>query len=164
MINEKLGNFIKEQREKNGISQRELARNINVNNKTIHNIEKGLINKVSFDILIKISQQLDINLKELLKLSNYSEKEMDDLFKIVYNYFNDELLLIEDFKEEEILQYTVVEDDMRYIDITKVLNAFKNNEIDEIKAVKLIAACKTIPYGNKEVYVTEKGNIEIGNE
>ena len=164
MINEKLGNFIKEQREKNGISQRELARNINVNNKTIDNIEKGLINKVSFDILIKISQQLDINLKELLKLSNYSEKEMDDLFKIVYNYFNDELLLIEDFKEEEILQYTVVEDDMRYIDITKVLNAFKNNEIDEIKAVKLIAACKTIPYGNKEVYVTEKGNIEIGNE
>lgn len=164
MINEKLGNFIKEQREKNGISQRELARNINVNNKTIHNIEKGLINKVSFDILIKISQQLDINLKELLKLSNYSEKEMEDLFKIVYNYFNDELLLIEDFKEEEILQYTVVEDDMRYIDITKVLNAFKNNEIDEIKAVKLIAACKTIPYGNKEVYVTEKGNIEIGNE
>ena len=41
---------------------------------------------------------------------------------------------------------------------------FPNNEIDEIKAVKLIAACKTIPYGNKEVYVTEKGNIEIGNE
>lgn len=47
------------------------------------------------------------------------------------------------------------------ISFSKVLNAFKNNEIDEIKAVKLIAACKTIPYGNKEVYVTEKGNIEI---
>lgn len=76
MENMELSKIVKEQREKIGISQRELARRINVNNKTIHNIETGVIKKTNFLILMKLSNELKINLYTLAITAGYDKKEI----------------------------------------------------------------------------------------
>lgn len=76
MENMELSKIVKEQREKIGISQRELARRINVNNKTIYNIENGEIKKPNFLILMKLSNELKLNLYTLVLTAGYDKKEI----------------------------------------------------------------------------------------
>lgn len=160
-MNKDLGNYIKENREKIGISQRELARRINISNKSINNIEKGLVNEVSLHILIDLANELKLNLEKLLRLNNYSNDEINEIFNIrtpyytenfLVNYFNDPI---------EINEYTTEDYDMDFIDIVKVLDAYKHNKIDKEKAVALITACKPIIKDNKIIYITQNGDIEI---
>lgn len=158
-----LGELIKFNRENMGISQRELARRINVDNATISKIEKGIINKVAFDILINLSQELKINIRYLLELSNYSYDEIENLMDFSYNEYDDVMLILEGFDEDDVSKYIITDtnDGIRHIDITKVLSAFKNGYIDEKKAMILIAACKPKIYNNKIIYVTQNGDVEI---
>lgn len=161
-MNKELGNYIKETREELGISQREFARRINLDSGTMSRIENGLINKVSFDILLKLANEFKFDFKKLLKLSNYTDDEISNMLLLIHNEYDEWLLKLEDIDEDEYLEYTTIEDGARYIDITKVLWAFKNNKIDEKKAVLLITACKPIEYiDNKIIYPTENGDITI---
>ena len=57
---------IKEIREEKGISQYRLAQLTGINRSTINRYENGLIQKVSFDNLIKICNALGVDVKEII--------------------------------------------------------------------------------------------------
>ena len=61
-----IGNKIKEIREEKGISQYRLAQLTGINRSTINRYEKGLIQRVSFDNLLKICEALEIDIKEII--------------------------------------------------------------------------------------------------
>ena len=61
-----IGNKIKEIREEKGISQYRLAQLTGINRSTINRYENGLIQKVSFDNLLKICEALEIDIKEII--------------------------------------------------------------------------------------------------
>jgi len=66
-----LKRLIVDGREKKNYSQRELARRIGVSNTSIHDLESGEIQKPGIEILINISQELDISIELLLKAAGY---------------------------------------------------------------------------------------------
>lgn len=72
-----LGELIKKQREKLGISQRELSRQTGVDNNTIAKLEKGMRKKPNTLALKKIAYILNIDLKKILKLAGYSPEDID---------------------------------------------------------------------------------------
>ena len=61
-----IGNKIKEIREEKGISQYRLAQLTGINRSTINRYEKGLIQKVSFDNLLKICEALEVDIKNII--------------------------------------------------------------------------------------------------
>lgn len=154
-MNKNLGNFIKNEREKLGISQRELARRINVDGATISRIENNLFKKVSVDILIGLSNQLNVDLQTLLKLNNYSIEEIENIFQMGYSNYND-ILLLENLDIEDISKFTTYKYHSKNIDLLKVGNAFKNNEINDEEFITLIASFRPIAMPDREIYVTEK--------
>ena len=121
----KLGDYIKENREKKGLSQRELARRINANNAVIARIENGETKKPSFQLLINISNELKVGLYNLLKLANYTEEEIDKLGYI-------ELMQFEGVKDKQIVEDYILYDydGNEEFDVIKILQAYKNNIID----------------------------------
>lgn len=68
-----LKNLIVSRRELKNYSQRQLARRIGISNAAISDLEGGLIQKPSVEILIKISEELDVSISELLKTSGYGK-------------------------------------------------------------------------------------------
>lgn len=72
-----LGELIKKQREKLGISQRELSRQTGVDNNTIAKLEKGTRKKPNTLALKKIAYILNIDFKKILKLAGYSPEDID---------------------------------------------------------------------------------------
>ena len=87
-MNEKLGKLIKDSREAKGISQRELARIVDVDNAAISRIEKGLVAKPNYLLLMRIAVELNINIVDLVSLANYSMEEAQTLglFGICANF------------------------------------------------------------------------------
>jgi transcriptional regulator with XRE-family HTH domain len=61
-----IGNKIKEVREEKGISQYRLAQLTGINRSTINRYENGLIQKVSFDNLLKICEALEVDIKNII--------------------------------------------------------------------------------------------------
>lgn len=55
------------------ISQRELSRKIGISHASVNDLEKGRIQKPSMEILISISEELDISISELLKVAGYEK-------------------------------------------------------------------------------------------
>lgn len=68
-----LKNLIVSGRELKNYSQRKLARRIGLSNATISDLERGEIQKPSVEILIKISEELDISISKLLKTAGYGK-------------------------------------------------------------------------------------------
>lgn len=62
----KLGEVIVEYRNKNNISQNELAKRINVPNSTILRLENGHMTNPTLRILIALSEELEITIDELI--------------------------------------------------------------------------------------------------
>ncbi len=75
--NNKLGELIKGKREKLGISQRELARQVNMDCAEVSRIEAGKRQKPNILYLKGISELLNISLVELMKLACYSDHEIN---------------------------------------------------------------------------------------
>ena len=61
-----IGKKIKEIREEKGISQYRLAQLTGINRSTINRYENGLIQKVSFDNLLKICEALEVDIKNII--------------------------------------------------------------------------------------------------
>lgn len=76
MVKQSLAEVIKEARENKGISQRELARRTGADNSSLAKLEKGLIAKPSELLLRKISNILNIDEEELLRLAGYNEEDI----------------------------------------------------------------------------------------
>jgi len=68
-----LKNLIIAGRELKNVSQRELARRLGLSNTTINDLERGNIQKPSVEILINISEELDISINMLLKAAGYGK-------------------------------------------------------------------------------------------
>ncbi len=68
-----LKNLIENGRRIKKISQRELSRKIGISHVSVNDLEKGRIQKPSIEILINISEELDISINELLKAAGYEK-------------------------------------------------------------------------------------------
>ena len=68
-----LTNLIKTGREKKKISQRELARRIGLSNTSLNDLEKGKVQKPDIEILVKIAEELDLSLREMLIIAGYEK-------------------------------------------------------------------------------------------
>ncbi len=55
------------------ISQRELSRRIGVSNTSINDLERGRIQKPSIEMLMNISEELDISIIKLLNAAGYEK-------------------------------------------------------------------------------------------
>lgn len=148
MKNETLSEVIKKAREKKGISQRELARQINVDNSTIAKIEKGKIKQPSEFVLMKIAKYFDLDAKDLLILAGYKEIEINNLNifteKNVLNYFDTAPL----YEVKQLLDY-----------LNKEIKATKNLKfLMEIYNVKNLD--KMTQFTKKEIKRLKKDWIE----
>jgi len=134
-----LGEMIKEAREKKGLSQRQLAKNMNIDNGEISRIEKGKRKQPSFYTLKKLYNELNIDIVELMKAAEYKEEAI----KILTQY-----------KDEEIREYPKeqwTEEDMHIhslqqaltVDLNKVIKQFIKGELDE-KQLKHYISRKTL--------------------
>ena len=137
-----LAKIIIESREKEKLSQRELARRIDIDNAYISRIEKGEIKKPSIIILMKLSKELKINFINLLFMT-YTSDEINAIG--VFNNINDVFNFVDD---ETIEKVTIIdENDNKRISIVKMLEKYKKNEIDTNKFLGLLS-CIT----NKNFY------------
>ena len=75
-----LGDKIKELREENRLSIRELGRRTDVTGMHISNLEKGKIN-ASPELVVKIAKELDANPDELLHLADRVDPEVVDVIQ-----------------------------------------------------------------------------------
>lgn len=132
---EKLNEIIKENREKKRISQRELARRINVDNAFISRIEKGIIKKPNIVILTKLSKELDINMYDILEKANYNEEEIK-----LYNIFNNISFFFDIEGEEKKNNVSIIDkNNNQIISIIKVLEEFKKNNLTLKEALGLLS-------------------------
>ena len=134
-MNNELAKIIIEYREKNKISQRELAKRLEVDNAYITRIEKGVIKKVSINLLYKISQELKINFFDLLIISKYSTEELEmngmlNNINDIYKFVNGDLIERYSIKDEY---------DNKRISVIKILNGYKKEEISEKETLGLLS-------------------------
>lgn len=120
----KFSDIIKDGREKLGISQRELARRINIDNSYISRIEKGQ-EKPSINFILKISKELNLDSIQLI-LMNYSQEEINSIEAI--NPIND----IFHFINEDVKEKMKIKDENNNdrISLIKILEAYQNKELD----------------------------------
>lgn len=152
---ENLSELIKESRNSKNISQRELARRINVNNAVIARIESGETKKPSFQLLKVLSEELKISLYRLLKTACYTDEEIQSLGYIEFVEFKGIC------GTEVIEDYMIKNDDGDYIiDIIKILNGYRDNKIDINALFGLICAAT----GGIDLtrYVPEEFKIKYG--
>lgn len=126
MKNINLSDYLKDVRIKNNLSQRELARRAGVDNAMISRIEKGTIKKPSYKILKQISEVLNINIIELLKIAKYNNKELQAL-GLISEYWG--------IKGINIMEDYLLDNNNNYdIDLIKVFEGYKKGKmkIDEL--------------------------------
>jgi len=158
----KLSELIKSEREKMQYSQRELAKRIKIDNATISRIENGTIKKPNIDILIKLSNELKLDINVLFDLSGYNSQEIFNIFQSENNiyYRNNSLLYV---GEEKVQKCISKNEEFAYIDIRKVLNNYKHGILNEKETIILIHNCEIIELSNenKITYLSKEGNIDI---
>lgn len=81
-MDNELGKYIAEAREKKGISQRDLAKNIKVSNASVARIENGTVVSPDPVILRKIAEVLEVDYNYLLVLNKTIDDAGDDIREI----------------------------------------------------------------------------------
>ena len=160
-MNTELAILIKETRTKKSLSQRELAKKINVDNATISRIENGSIKKPSIDILIKLSTELNIDTNILLNMCEYNIQEILKLIKP--NQIGYDISAISFINKDTLEEYLSLDRGVEYIDVLKVLNGFKNEKLTIEETIGLILCCKPFEIDGKLLYHSENKDIEIDN-
>ena len=143
--NNSLGTFIKSERERKGLSQRELSRRANMDCSELSRIESGQRLKPNVLYLKSIADILDLSMVDLMKLAGYSDTDINfgkDLFNKRSNkdYENQ-------IKSHEQFYYDILDEleNRRKIDF-----AIKGGIADLIDKIKLaIVENKEIP--NNEI-------------
>lgn len=118
--------IIKAKRLEKNISQREIARRINVDNATILKIENGKTKKPNIKLIFNICNQLEMKddeIFEILDLYEYDLKEMLEI-GIIANYTTIKGL-------EKLSKYlNRINENIRVIDIIKVFEDYKKGKLD----------------------------------
>lgn len=92
MNQNKIGEFLKELRKEKGLTQEQLAENLNVSRRTVSRWETGN-NLPDLDVLIEMADYYEVDLRELLDGERKSEemnKEMEETVLKVADYSNEE--------------------------------------------------------------------------
>lgn len=126
-----LSDLIKEKRNKLNISQRELAKKINVDNSLISRIESGEVQKPNLFILFNLSETLDISIVKLLKACNYEGFDVE----LLNNLQDFEFL---GSSEKLYKRYCNSKNE---IDLNKVVDDYKQNKIGELEAFSIFYKC-----------------------
>ena len=95
-INMTLAEYIKEQREAKGLSQRELANASKISNSEISRIERGIRKNVSPDHLKLLAQALDVPAEEMLPFAGKL------LFEVSSSVNNSKVIYVDDLSAKEI--------------------------------------------------------------
>lgn len=140
----KLANVIKEARIKKGLSIRKLAEKINVDYSGLSKIEKGLVKKPGFIIIRRLSNELELNEIKLMKIAGYSETELASILNKKISAYKG----MEDSKS--IAKF---KNDNNEIDIIKVLNGFKKDNLSIGEVIALIMCRIDVPL---DEYLTEE--------
>lgn len=130
----KLVEKIKEYRQKNEISQRELARRLNIDSAYMTRIENNKIDKISIKLLNKICNELQLNfLQELIDMYNSDEINLLNVFQNINDVYNF-------IDKKTIKKYSIIdENENERLSIINVLNGYKNNEIDENQMIGILS-------------------------
>ena len=151
-----LAEIIIENREKNKMSQRELARKINLNNAYLSRIENGEIKQPSVNIIMKISNELKLDTLELLFMT-YSKEEIE-IMGVLGNNINDVYHFV---SEEELKNISITDKNENIrISIIKMLDQYKKGNIDERIVLGILS---TITNKNFYNYLTEEELKKIKN-
>lgn len=167
MENKSLASVISNAREKIGISQRELSRRTGIDNNTVAKIEKGERKKPNTLSLIKLSKELDIDLKLLLELSGYA-KEDAIMFENLIKDNPNNIISINKTTEKEVEelneQIKKVEDNIKSIKYSMKHHtdpAFKNMSKEDIKFFD--KQYKELLEMNEEILKAYKKRLEVFN-
>ncbi len=150
----KIAKIIIKKRQELGISQRELARRLNIDSAYMSRIEQGKIKKISIKLLIDISDKLKIDFIDLLFMS-YSHEEIE-----ILGIFHD-LNEAYNFVSDEIVDKVVIidENNNSRISLLKILELYKDNKLNTKNTIGLLS-CLT----NKNLFnwltQAEKKEIE----
>ena len=117
-----------------GISQRELARMTGIDNAEISRIEKGKRKKPGILILKNLSEVLNIDLRYLMKLSEYTQQEIDTFTKIEKSNEKNTPL-----NWGPIIKYSKVFENYRRIDIIELIRGFKKGSVSEYEFIQLLS-------------------------
>ena len=165
MENKSLASVISSAREKIGISQRELSRRTGIDNNTVAKIEKGERKKPNTLSLIKLSKELDIDLKLLLELSGYT-KEDAIMFENLIKDNPNNIISINKTTEKEVEelneQIKKVEDNIKSIKYSMKHHtdpAFKNMSKENIKFFD--KQYKELLEMNEEILKVYKRRLEV---
>ena len=130
-----LNEIIIEERKKLGISIRELARRLDIDNAYLSKIESGKIKKPSIKLLADISDELNISFFQLL-ISCYNLEELEML-----NITNADINLGNNLIDEKLLNkmYFIDENGNKRISLKKTLNYYKDNKINEKETIGILS-------------------------
>lgn len=159
MQKKELANVIREARENKGISQRELARQIGVDNSSIAKIEKGHINKPTELVLKKIAKCLDINILELLKLADYDDNDIQFITsqteKNIMSYFDSAPL----YEVHQMIDY--LEKELK--STTNLRNAMVHSNLDNIDTLANLDKKEKKKLIEDWNYQVQEHNFKISN-
>ena len=165
MENKSLASVISSAREKIGISQRELSRRTGIDNNTVAKIEKGERKKPNTLSLIKLSKELNIDLKLLLELSGY-RKEDAIMFENLIKDNPNNIISINKTTEKEVEelneQIKKVEENIKSIKYSMKHHtdlAFKNMSEEDIKFFD--KQYKELLEMNEEILKAYKRRLEV---
>lgn len=165
MDNKTLASVISSAREKIGISQRELSRRTGIDNNTVAKIEKGERKKPNTLSLIKLSKELNIDLKLLLELSGYT-KEDAIMFENLIKDNPNNIISINKTTEKEVEelneQIKKVEENIKSIKYSMKNHtdpAFKNMSEEDIKFFD--KQYKELLEMNEEILKAYKRRLEV---
>ena len=165
MDNKSLASVISSARDKLGISQRELSRRTGIDNNTVAKIEKGERKKPNTLSLIKLSKELNIDLKLLLELSGYT-KEDAIMFENLIKDNPNNIISINKTTEKEVEelneQIKKVEENIKSIKYSMKHHtdpAFKNMSKEDIKFFD--KQYKELLEMNEEILKAYKRRLEV---
>lgn len=136
----KISEILKYIRKKEQLSQRELAKKLDVSNALISRIEDESVKTPSLDFLIKLSELYHISFVNLAKNVGYRFPNNDIVEKIRF---------LTDLPEERILSFvsfndTEFDEKIEYLDLEKLLKGYKENLISLNDTKAMITAMSTI--------------------
>ena len=146
MNNKTLASVVKEAREKINISQRELSRITGIDNNTIAKIEKGERKKPNVLSLKKLSSVLNLSLKMLMELCEYSKEEIDSTINNSYSSMvikpeNAPILVLDDIvnqMQDELYIKMVIKELLDNCDLEELNTISELNKKDKNRVIKVM--------------------------